>query len=473
MRWPSWPSTRRGAGCLGCLPTGWYPAGLAFDSQRQSLYVANVKGIGSRNTDAKGKRKVKGNIVWGYNTLDPMGTVSLIPLPKAEELPRLTETVLANNRLSAAERTLAEPRKDAPPRPVPERRGEPSVFKHVLYIIKENRTYDQVFGDIARGEGDPRLCIFGENVTPNHHKLADEFVLLDNFYCSGVLSADGHQWTDEAYVTDYIEKSFGGWPRSYPHDGNDAMAYAAQRVSLGQRPGAAAARCGFTASSCKRTVRWKDPARTGNPVLPRLLPGFPRRAAARSTSSARATIKTLEPYICPTAIGFPITVSDQYRAEQFIARVGRVRAAGRDAQPDDHGLAGDHTSGTRPGIPTPEAARGRQRPGPGPDRRGRQPQPLLAGNLHLRGRGRPAERLRPHRRASHGGPGPQPLHPPPCRRQHELQPDEHGPHDRADSWPAADEPIRRLGHADGELLCGPARLAALSGGEEQHPAWTG
>ena len=104
--------------------------------------------------------------------------------------------------------------------------GEPSVFKHVLYVIKENRTYDQVFGDVAAGEGDPQLCIFGEHVTPNHHKLAGEFLLLDNFYCSGALSADGHQWTDEACVTDYIEKSFGGFQRSYPYDGNDAMAYA-------------------------------------------------------------------------------------------------------------------------------------------------------------------------------------------------------------------------------------------------------
>ena len=76
--------------------------------------------------------------------------------------------------------------------PVPERHGEPSVFKHVIYVIKENRTYDQVFGDMKEGNGDPNLCIFGEEVTPNHHKLAREFTLLDNFYCSGVLSADGH-----------------------------------------------------------------------------------------------------------------------------------------------------------------------------------------------------------------------------------------------------------------------------------------
>ena len=266
-----------------------------------------------------------------------MGTVSLIPLPKAEELPRLTETVLANNRLSAARQAHLEPRKDAPPRPVPERHGEPSVFKHVLYIIKENRTYDQVFGDVARGEGDPQLCIFGENVTPNQHKLADEFVLLDNFYCSGVLSADGHQWTDEAYVTDYLEKSFGGWPRSYPYDGNDAMAYARSGF-LWDNALARGRTLRVYGEFVKATVRWKDPARNGNPAFLDCYRDF-LDGAGKIEIRATATIKTLEPYICPTAIGFPNTVPDLYRAEQFTRELARVRAAGRDAQPDDHGLA--------------------------------------------------------------------------------------------------------------------------------------
>src|SRR5204863_5380541 len=108
--------------------------------------------------------------------------------------------------------------------------GEPSVFKHVVYIIKENRTYDQVLGDVKEGNGEPDLCVFGESVTPNQHKLTREFVLLDNTYCSGILSADGHQWSDTAFATDYLEKSFAGFPRSYPDgmgdDDVDALAYA-------------------------------------------------------------------------------------------------------------------------------------------------------------------------------------------------------------------------------------------------------
>ena len=106
------------------------------------------------------------------------------------------------------------PRPGQPAQPVPERVGEPSVFKHVLYIIKENRTYDQVLGDMPQGNGDPSLCIFGERVTPNQHKICREFVLLDNTYCSGIQSSDGHQWTGTALTTDYMERSFAGYRSS-------------------------------------------------------------------------------------------------------------------------------------------------------------------------------------------------------------------------------------------------------------------
>jgi len=96
----------------------------------------------------------------------------------------------------------------------------------VLYIIKENRTYDQIFGDLPQGNDDPELTIFGREVTPNHHAIAERWVLLDNTYCNGVLSADGHQWTNEGVVADYLEKAFGGFVRSDPFAGGDALAYA-------------------------------------------------------------------------------------------------------------------------------------------------------------------------------------------------------------------------------------------------------
>ena len=112
---------------------------------------------------------------------------------------------------------------------MPERVGEPSVFKHVIYIIKENRTYDQVLGDVTEGNGSPDLCMFGARVTPNQHKLVRDFVLLDNTYCSGILSADGHQWADSAFATDYVERRSpagrAAIPAAASATGRDALAY--------------------------------------------------------------------------------------------------------------------------------------------------------------------------------------------------------------------------------------------------------
>jgi DNA-binding beta-propeller fold protein YncE len=339
---------------LGSLPTGWYPAGLALDEKRRMLCVANVKGLGSRTTTVKRSREIKGKTVWGYNTLEAAGTVSLIPLPKREDLPGHTQAVLANNRLAEAKRALSQPRRDARPRPVPERHGEPSVFRHVIYIIKENRTYDQVFGDVPQGQGDPELCIFGEQVTPNQHRLAREFVLLDNFYCSGVLSADGHQWTDEAYATDYVEKSFGGWPRSYPYDGNDAMAYARSGF-LWDNLLAHGGTLRVYGEFVKPTVRWRDKARTARPTFLECYRDYLEKSE-KIEIRGQAAIRTLEPYLCPTAIGFPLIVSDQFRAEQFLRELREFDKRGDLPRLVIMSLPGNHTSGTKPGMPAPEAA---------------------------------------------------------------------------------------------------------------------
>jgi hypothetical protein len=275
-------------------------------------------------------------------------------LPSAEDLPAATGVVLANNRLTEAVSALAPPRPDAPPRPLPERHGEPSVFEHVLYIIKENRTYDQVFGDVEQGEGDPDLCIFGREVTPNHHKLAEEFVLLDNFYCSGVLSADGHQWANEAYVTDYLEKAFGGFPRSYPYEGEDAMAYASSGF-LWDNALAHGKTLRIYGEFVHGSVRWRDPARTPGPTFTDCYRDF-LDGTGLIDIKATAGIKTIEPYLCPTAIGFPSIVPDIHRADQFLRELAGYEQSGDLPNLMIMLLPNDHTSGTRPGLPTPEAA---------------------------------------------------------------------------------------------------------------------
>ncbi|MDB5356005.1 MAG: Phosphoesterase family protein, partial [Phycisphaerales bacterium] len=199
----------------GFIPTGWFPGGIACDAK--GVFVANVKGEGSRDIDPKQK---------AWNSHRFLGSVTLAPLPDAQGLARFTQQVRADSRVPQALLAMEQARADRPPLPVPQRVGEPSVFRHVIYVLKENRTYDQMFGDIPAGNGDPRLCIYGNTISPNHHALARQFALLDNYYCNGVVSADGHQWATQGMVTDYQEKDFGDFTRSYDF-GTDALCYAA------------------------------------------------------------------------------------------------------------------------------------------------------------------------------------------------------------------------------------------------------
>jgi YVTN family beta-propeller protein len=338
----------------GHIPTGWYPAGIVFDAGRNALCVANVKGIGSRATNWRGKRKVKGQTVFGYNSHDYCGTVSIIPLPDDAGLAEHTKRVLANNRMTETISALSPPRAGATPRPVPQRHGEPSLIRHVVYVIKENRTYDQVFGDLPQGEGDPSLCIFGRKVTPNQHKLVEEFVLFDNFYCSGTLSADGHQWTDEAYVTDYIEKSYGGWPRSYPYDGGDALAYADSGF-IWDNVLAHGKTLRVYGEFVRASIKWRDPGKQDMPSFLECYQDFVNQTDLIDIR-ATATIETLAPHICPTFIGFPYNVPDVYRAGEFVKELKEFEQARTLPDFCIMLLPNDHTAGTRPGRPTPEAA---------------------------------------------------------------------------------------------------------------------
>lgn len=204
---------------IGLIPTAWYPASLVCS--KTDLFIGNVKGIGSRSVQ-RDKQE-------GWNTHDFQGTVQKVALSDAtntKTLKQWTETVQKNSRIPQILRSLVNEERDpsVEPRPVPEKRGQPSVFKHVIYVIKENRTFDQVFGDVKEARSDPRLCVFPEEIAPNHHALAKRFGLLDNYYCNGVLSADGHSWATEGNVTPYLERAFGGFARSYTF-GDDPITY--------------------------------------------------------------------------------------------------------------------------------------------------------------------------------------------------------------------------------------------------------
>ncbi len=339
------PHTKRVA---GLIPTGWYPGCIAL--RNNVLYVGNTKGVGSRferaNIDAK--RSNFGADVTGFNSHDHLGSLSIIPVPSATELEAYTTRVAENMRLPKIHRELNLTSVTPATVPIPTKPGEVSPIKHVLYIIKENRTYDQVFGDMPQGNGDPRLVMFGREVTPNHHALAEQFVLLDNFYCNGVLSADGHQWTNEGYVTDYIEKSFGGFSRSYPYDGDDALAYSGAgfiwdyvlRAGLSLRVYGEFVKAKITPA----TATWAD------------IYADYKNGTRNVTIEATTELHTLAPYLCKEFIGFPGKMQDVYRAQHFIRELKQFEAKGNLPNFMIMLLPNDHTSGTREGMPTPRAA---------------------------------------------------------------------------------------------------------------------
>jgi YVTN family beta-propeller protein len=199
----------------GLIPTAWYPNHLTLNGDGTKLAIATLLGVGSGGRDNPAERAVH-----SYR-----GAVNVVTVPDGPQLDSYTTVVAENNRIATARQQLSAGEKvAAEPLPVPKRTGDPSLIEHVVYVIKENRTYDQLFGDLPRGNGDKSLVMFGEDVTPNHHKLAREFVVLDNFYATGGNSGDGHQW-----VTQASETSYAMWPgyvgRSYPFDGTDPIAY--------------------------------------------------------------------------------------------------------------------------------------------------------------------------------------------------------------------------------------------------------
>jgi hypothetical protein len=240
---------------------------------------------------------------------------------------------------------------------VPERIGEPSVFNHVFYVIKENRTYDQVLGDDPRGNGDADLCIFGERITPNQHKLAREFVLLDNTYCAGILSADGHQWSTTAFSTDYMEKSFAGFPRSYPDgmgvDEDDALAYSPAGFIWDNvlAHGRTLRNYGEFAAP---KVRWRDPDRKGSPDFLACYRAWKGESDAVIFESY-PMIESIRPHQPSHYVGWEMSVPDQYRADVFIEELKRYERDGGLPDLLIICLPNDHTSGTSEGAPTPAA----------------------------------------------------------------------------------------------------------------------
>ena len=320
---------------LGFIPAGWFPGALAIaDGQ---LSIASVKGVGSRSGDPE----PKGWSVYWYR-----GTVNQVSTPDRKELKTMTAQVLLDNRTQHAFRSNTMRGSGGTPRPVPRKLGEPSVFDHVVYIIKENRTYDQVFGDIERGNGDPSLCIFGEEITPNHHALADEFVLLDNYYCNGVNSSDGHSWTTEGIVTDHLEKSFGGFTRSYTF-GDDPLTYSSagfiwDRVLM----------AGLSFRNYGE-FDYAEPIPSGL-SFQAIYDDF-IRGEKKVQFSQKIGVARMKEYSCRAYPGWNMRIPDVLRADVFLEELKGFSKDGGFPNFSVVYLPQDHTTGTTAGAHTPRA----------------------------------------------------------------------------------------------------------------------
>lgn len=337
----------------GLIPVGWFPGAIVHDSRRNMIYVANIKDI----TDSKQKPPRGQGSVPGFNSKQYCGSLSFVELPAPQELRQMTRDALENLRYPLLAQAKLPPRPEAAARPVPERVGEPSVFKHVIYIIKENRCYDQVLGDVTNGNGNADLCVFGEHVTPNQHKLVHEFTLLDNTYCSSVLSADGHNWTDTAMATEYVERSFAGWPRSYPSGGgaesDDALAYSPAGFIWDDVLGHGRTFQDF-GEFTGSTSHWTDPTHPKKFTFLDCYRDYLSGSNAM-TYSSEPDLETLRPYAHAEYPAWDLDIPDQVRASTFVADLKRREASGSYPNLTMIWLPNDHTSGSKPNSPTPAA----------------------------------------------------------------------------------------------------------------------
>ncbi len=314
---------------LGFIPVGWYPTAIRIDKTGKTLFVANGKG-GSSKPNREGPNPLVGerDVTREYIGGLFQGSLSTIPMPGPAEMAAYSKIVYDCSPLKSAQpQTITG-------NPIPNKVGEPSPITHCIYIIKENRTYDQVFGDLPQGNGEASLCLFPENVTPNHHKLVREFVLLDNFYVDSEVSADGHEWSMGAYATDFVEKT---WPLSYRGDRKVPYPAEANFLNLAQPAG------GYLWDRAKaKNVTYRS---YGEFITNGLTPNDP----------SFTKVEALQGHFDPKFRGYDLNVQDQKRADRFLEELAGFDAKGEMPRLIILRLPNDHTSASRPGSPTPTA----------------------------------------------------------------------------------------------------------------------
>ncbi|MSU23931.1 MAG: YncE family protein [Opitutus sp.] len=326
------------AAALGFIPVGWYPTSVRVTRDGRQLVVANGKGVSSAaNPRGPFPGTPTPRDLQEYIGGLMRGTVALVDLPaaakRAEQFGAWSKTAYECSPLTAS---LA-PRGARPAgNPIPAKLGDASPIKHVIYIVRENRTYDQIFGDVPEGNGAPALCLFPEKITPNAHALAREFVLLDNFFADGEVSADGHEWTMGAYATDFVEKM---WPMSYGHKVSKKHEYPAEGRYLVAAP--------------SNGYLWNRAAEAG--VTYRSYGEFTFDGRGTPREPAKAAIPVLKGHVDELYPSWTNEVTDQFRADRFIAELARFGREGDMPRLQVLQLPNDHTFGTRSGALTPTA----------------------------------------------------------------------------------------------------------------------
>ncbi|GAC1380810.1 MAG: hypothetical protein NVSMB45_04590 [Ginsengibacter sp.] len=316
----------------GFIPVGWYPTAVRVIGQ--NIFVTNGKGfssfpnpLGPNPYNKNGSFSFqKGDTLHKYKTQYIgglfIGTLSIIKVPDAKKLAAYSSEVYDNCPYSKLKESTA---KGEAGNPIPMKLGEKSPIKYVFYIIKENRTYDQVLGDMKEGNGDASLCLFGEKVTPNLHKLSREFVLLDNFYADGEVSADGHNWSMGGYSNDYLEKN---WVTSYGGRGGGYDAEGTREIANNKM--------GFIWDFCKRA-------------------GISYRTYGEFADDYKPNLPVLVNHFCPYYTSWDQTVRDTTRVSQWKRDFDSLLSNNALPQLNTLRIINDHTEGLRKGRPTPIA----------------------------------------------------------------------------------------------------------------------
>jgi DNA-binding beta-propeller fold protein YncE len=305
---------------LGFIPTGWYPTSVKVVNQK--IWITNGKGSSSFANPKGPNPYLRRTDTTQYIGGLFKGSLTMIDEPDENALKVYTEAVYKNTPYS---KKLEMQYVGEEGNPIPQKVGDPSPIKYVFYIVKENRTYDQVLGDLPKGNGDPALCLFPEVVTPNQHKLVRNFVLLDNFYVNAEVSADGHNWSMAAYANDFIEKtwptSYGGRGGTYDYEGSREIAFPSE---------------GFIWDYCQRA-------------------GISYRSYGEFISNGNTRVESLREHFDADFPSYNLSVPDMRRFEKWKEDFDSLLAMDAVPQFSSIRLPNDHTAGALVGMPTPRA----------------------------------------------------------------------------------------------------------------------